>query len=179
MATLNTRLQDLAQRSGTESKALRALINGNMSDLSSLTTTQKANLVAAINEIKTRVDDVQAAAGAAINDSSNASTAQTWSITKIASSISTAAAATKAEILGGAGAAYDTLQELKDLLDGADAELATFTAALANRVRTDTAAQGLNATQQSNARTNIGAQAASEIGNTDQNLVSIFEAALV
>lgn len=178
MASLNTRLQELAQRAGTESKALRALLNGNMSDLSSLTTTQKGNLVAAINELMVRIQDVQAAAGASINDASNASTTQTWSVTKIAGTIADTAAATKAEILGGAGPAYDTLQELKAMLDEADADLATFTTALGNRVRVDVANQGLTATQQGNARTNIGAVAAADIGNTDVNLVAVFEAAL-
>lgn len=179
MATLNTRLQDLAQRAGTENKALRALINGNLTDLSSMSTTTKTSLVAAINEIMGRLADIQAAAGAAINDGSDSSSTQTWSINKITSQINTTAATVKAEILGGAGPAYDTLQELKDLLDNTDSDIATFTTALGNRVRVDTAAQGLSEVQKTNARTNIGAQAASEIGNTDQNLVAIFEAALV
>lgn len=179
MASLATRLQDLAVRLGTESKALRNIVNGNVADLSNLTTTNKTNLVAALNEIMTRIADVEAEAGAQIDDAAASGTTKTWSVTKIAASISSAAAATKAEILGGAGPAYDTLQELKTLLDETDTDLATFSTALANRVRTDVSNQGLNATQQSNARTNIGAQAAADIGNTDQNLVAVFEAALV
>ena len=51
MATLQTRLQDLATRIATEVKALRTLINGNAADLTALTTTAKSNLVAAINEV--------------------------------------------------------------------------------------------------------------------------------
>lgn len=178
MASLNTRLQDLAFRLGTESKALRSIINGNVADLSSLTTTNKTNLVAALNEIVANMAEIQGSVGAAINDSASSSTTQTWSINKIASTISTTAAATKAEILGGAGPAYDTLQELKALLDETDSDLASFTTALANRVRVDVSNQGLTTTQQSNARTNIGAQAAADIGDTDQNLVAVFEGAL-
>lgn len=179
MASLNTRLQDLAVRAATESKALRNLLNGNLVDLSTMNTITKASIVAAINEIVGRLEDLQAGAGAVIDDASNASTVSTWSITKIVASISDAAATTKAEILGGAGPAYDTLQELKELLDATDTDLSGLMTALANRVRTDTATQGLNATQQANARTNIGAAASADVGDTDQNLVAIFEAALV
>ena len=47
MATLVTRIGDLATRIATENKALRTLLNGNLSDLTSLSTTAKTNLVAA------------------------------------------------------------------------------------------------------------------------------------
>jgi hypothetical protein len=49
--SLATNITDLATRVATEAKALRTLINGNATDLSSLTTTAKTNLVAAINEL--------------------------------------------------------------------------------------------------------------------------------
>lgn len=179
MTIMAIRLRDLAQRTGNETKALRTLVNGNLTDLSSMTTTTKASIVAAINEIVGRLENIQAEAGANINDASNASTVSTWSITKIAASIAAAAAATKAEILGGAGPAWDTLQELKVLLDNTDNDLSAFTTALANRVRVDTATQGLTTIEQANARTNIGAASAADIGDTDQDLVAIFEAALV
>lgn len=179
MATLNTRLQELAVRMGTESKALRSILNGNATDLAALSTVNKTNLVTAINEIVANMTEIQGSVGAAINDGATSSTTQTWSVTKIAATIASTATATKAEILGGAGPAYDTLQELKAMLDEADADLATFTTALGNRVRVDTNAQGLTAQQQGNARTNIGAVAAADVGNTDENLVAVFEAALV
>jgi hypothetical protein len=64
-------------------------------------------------------------------------------------------------LVNGAGASLDTLQELAAAL-GNDANYsATVTAALGNRLRVDTAAQGLNGTQQSNARTNLGLGGAS------------------
>lgn len=49
--SLATNVLNLATRIATEAKALRTLINGNAADLSSLTTTDKTNLVAAINEV--------------------------------------------------------------------------------------------------------------------------------
>ena len=64
-----------------------------------------------------------------------------------------------AEIAGlvdSAPAALNTLNDLADAL-GDDENFATTTAtALGNRVRTDTASQGLNSTQKSNAITNLG-----------------------
>jgi hypothetical protein len=71
---------------------------------------------------------------------------------------------------------------LRTLLNGNAADLAalTITTALGNRVRVDTAAQGLTAQQKTNARTNIGADVTStETGNTDADLVAAFNAALV
>jgi len=67
-----------------------------------------------------------------------------------------AASAAAAAIVASAPAALDTLNELATAL-GNDASFATTTAtSLGNRLRVDTAAQGLTGTQQSNARTNLG-----------------------
>jgi len=63
MATLETRLRDLATAIGTQAKALKTLINGNAADLSALTTTAKTNIVAAINELVTSIAGKQAALG--------------------------------------------------------------------------------------------------------------------
>jgi hypothetical protein len=49
--SLATNLLNLATRTATEFKSLRTLINGNVTDLSSLDTTYKFNLVGAINEV--------------------------------------------------------------------------------------------------------------------------------
>lgn len=63
MATLETRLRDLATAIGTSVKALRTLVNGNAADLSALTTTAKNNLVAAINEVRDLANGKQNALG--------------------------------------------------------------------------------------------------------------------
>ncbi len=54
----------------------------------------------------------------------------------------------------------NTLNELAEALNDDDDAIVTINTALGNRVRVDTASQGLTNTQKSNARTNIGAQAA-------------------
>ena len=70
--------------------------------------------------------------------------------------VNAAVAQGKADLVASAPAALDTLVELATAL-GNDANFATTTAtALGNRLRTDVATQGLNATQQTNALTNLG-----------------------
>ena len=177
MATLQVRLSDLATRVATETKSIRTLLNGNAASNVALITTAKTSLVAAINELKTEVDTLAASGGATINDASTSSITQTYSINKIITSIAEARAAVKAEILGGAGAAYDTLKELEDLFASTGADLSGITTALGNRVRFD-AVQSLTAPQKVTANTNIGSLSLVDAGNPDTNLVTVFEAGL-
>lgn len=177
MASLQVRLSDLATRISTEVKALRTLLNGNAADNSALITTAKTNLVAAINEVKTQANSLAASGGATINDAATTSTSQTYSISKIVTSIAEARAAVKAEILGGAGAAYDTLKELEDLFASTGADLSGITTALGNRVRFD-AVQTLTAPQKATANANAGSLSLVQSGDPDTNLVAVFEAGL-
>ena len=173
--SLSSNLTTLATRVATECKSIRTLTNGNAADLSALNTTAKTNLVAALNELKAELDSVASAGGATINDASTNSTTQTWSVSKISSEIQAAID----DVTNGAPTALDTLDELSAAL-GDDANFAgTVTTALGARVRTDTAAQGLTGTQQSNARTNIGAASAADVGNTATDFVATFNAGLV
>lgn len=80
-------------------------------------------------------------------------------------------------IIGTAPAALDTLQELAEALGGDAAFAATVNTALSNRVRAD-AAQSFTAPQQQQARSNIGAASATDVGPTTTNFVTVFEAAL-
>lgn len=172
--SLQNRLTDLTTRIATEIKAIRTLINGNVADLSALTTTAKGNLVAALNELKADVDAAAESGGAPINDAST-STASVWSSTRTSEAITDAVNA----LVNGAPGLLDTLEELAAAL-GDDPNFAATTAtALGNRVRTDTDAQGLTPTQQQNARTNIGVLSATEIGDPETNFVNTFNAGLV
>lgn len=169
--SLAVNLQDLATRVATECKSLRTLIDGNAGNLAGLNTTQKANLVAAVNELKAGLDAL--ANATSINDTST-TTATTWSSSKINTQITSAING----VLSGAPAALDTLNELATAL-GNDANFAgTITTALGLRVRVDTALQGLTGTQQSNARTNIDAASGTGVGDTTTNFVTVFEAGL-
>lgn len=149
--SLQTRLSDLITSVGTDIKQLRTWITGSSSgNLTGLTTTDKTSIVAAINELAANPGDVVQADLDAL----------------------------KAEILGaGVPAALDTLDELAAAL-GDDANFAaTITTALGNRVRTDTAAQGLDATQKANARTNIDVYSKAELGDPETDLAAAYATA--
>lgn len=172
--SLVTQLQNFATRAATESKALRTLINGNAADLSTLTTTQKANLVLALNEVRALAAGAAAAAASATGiDDTTASTSTTYSSTKIVGLISDATSA----LVNGAPGALDTLKELSDAL-GADANFATTVAtALANRLRLD-AAQSLTSGQQAQGRANLDVYGTAQIGDPTTDFVAAFEAGL-
>lgn len=171
--SLATNVADLATRIATEFKSVRSSIGS----LAGLTTTDKTSVVNAVNELKTAVGG----AGAQINDAVTNNTT-TWSGSKTSTSIADARAAVKAEILGGAGAAFDTLSELKALVDQGDAtdqaSITALTTAVGNRVRFD-APQTLTAGQRTQALSNIGAPSTADVGPTDTNFVTAFEAGLV
>ena len=165
MSTLIVRISDLATRMATECKSLRTLVNANGVDLSALTTTQKASLVAAINELKTAVDN--AGSSITISDSTS-STTEVWSSSKVSAEIAQA----KSDLVNGAGAALDTLSELAAAL-GNDASFAsTVTTALGYRLRFD-AAQTLTTGQKTQACVNLG------IGEPDTDFVTTFNSGLV
>lgn len=168
--SLATRLTDFATAVGTAIKGSKTLINGNAADLSGLSTTNKTSLMAAINEV-----NAKPSGGAAINDVSNASTTETYSINKIKQTADDAAAAAKVEILGGVGVAQDTLAELKAYVDSGQAADIT---ALGNRLRVD-AAQGLGAPQRQFGRDNLDVYSKAEIGDPETDIAAVFAAALV
>ena len=161
--SLATRIESLVIRVAQEFNDVRAK-TGN---LANLTTTDKSNLVAAINELKAAV------VSSSEIDDGNIATSSTYSSSKIVTLLD----ALKSEILGGADAAYDTLLEIQQLLQNGTTGLDALLAAVNNRVRFD-AAQTLTAPEQAQARSNIGAVAASDVGDTDTDFVAVFEGAL-
>lgn len=164
MSNLNVRIQDLAIRIATECKSLRTLINNNQVDLSSLNTTNKSNLISAINEINTALSSITTVV---INDTAS-NTTQVWSSSKIASEI----LAAKNSLIDGASSALDTLSEIASALNN-DANFAsTITTALSKRLRFD-AVQTLTAGEKTQACENLG------IGEPDTNFVTTFNSGLV
>lgn len=104
--SLQTRIESLVQRLAVEFKT----IYGQVGTLANLSTTDKTNLVAAINELKTALDSGDGSG--VIDDTQPDSTSTTFSAVKIHELLDTL----KANLLGGAEAAYDTLKELQDAL---------------------------------------------------------------
>jgi capsid protein len=162
--SLQTQLHSFVLRAAQEFNTLSAKIGS----LATLSTTDKTNLVAAINELKTAVN-----ASTSINDS-QVTTTTTYSSSKIVTLLD----ALKNEILGGADAAYDTLLELQQAIQADQSGITALLDAVNKRVRYD-AAQTLTAAEQAQARSNIGAVAASDVGDTAFDFVAAFEAALV
>lgn len=173
MATLEQRIVSLAQAIGLDIKNT----NNAIGTLASLSTTEKSNVVAAINELYAAISAVDPSA--VINDAATTATNKTYSIDKIKSLL----ASLKSDILGGIPAtALDTIKELADFL--VDNTVAGgLVEQLGNRVRVD-AAQSFDSTKQAQGRGNIGAAAASDlttlsnaIGNTDHNFVTDYTTA--
>lgn len=151
--SLSSQIASLATTVGADVKGILASIG----TLSELTTTQKANLVVALNELKAGLTGLESELGAQINDEATASTT-TWSSQKINTTISTAVA----NLINGAPETLDTLKELAEAIaDNQDAIEAMQTIA-SGHVKYD-GAQSLTTEQQAQARTNIGAASQSDL----------------
>lgn len=106
---------------------------------------------------------------------------------RVAFEITAAKRAVKDELLNGAGAAYDTLKELGDLIDTNKDAITALKETAAGHVKFDSA-QSLSGAQKAQARTNIGAADVAvegnlaafmaAVGDTTTDYVAAFEAAL-
>ena len=199
MATLESRLISLAQAIGGDVKGINTAIgtlanlttvqksnlvaalnelNSNIGALSALNTTQKGSLVGAVNEVLAVVNAIDLTD--LIDDTAGSGdTTVTYSADKIFDLLG----ALRTEILGGIPpGTLDTIKELADYL--ADNTVSGgIVEQLSNRVRVD-AAQSFNSTQQAQGRGNIGAAAAADlttlsnnIGDTDHNFVADYTTA--
>ena len=162
--TLEARVVALAQAIGTDVKTLTTAVGS----LSGLTTTAKSNLVTAINEIA-----LVAASATGIDDGVTGASS-TWSSNKISSEISGAVS----DLVGGAGAALDTLKELADALGNDPSFATTIATQIANRVRFDDV-QVLTAPQKAQACDNIGAASLVATGDLDRDFAAAYTAAKV
>lgn len=193
--SLSTNISNLATRVATEIKSVRTLVNGNAADLSSLTTTAKSNLVAAINELDAAIDNIDLSA--LISDTTTATTT-TWSSTKITSAIDAAVTA----LVDGAPGLLDTLNELAAALGDDENFATTISNQLAAKaddtdvvhltgnetiagVKTFTSAPVVPDASFAIAKVS-GLQAAldakadsDDVGDTTTNYVTVFEAGLV
>lgn len=165
--SLQNRIESLVLRLAAEFKT----IYGQVGTLANLSTTDKINLVSAINELRLQIETVDGKT--VIDDANSASISTTFSASKITGLLD----ALKADLLGGADAAFDTLKELQDAIQSDQTGIAALLAAVNARVRFD-AAQALTAEEQTQARNNIGAMSATAVGDPETDFVAIFESAL-
>ena len=166
--SLQVRVESLVLRLAAEFKT----IHGEIGTLANLSTLDKTNLVSAINELRSQITTMSGATF--INDANVAATGTTFSASKITSLLDSL----KADLLGGADAAFDTLKELQTAILNDQTGISALLAAVDKRVRFD-AVQTLTAPEQLQARQNIGAVAQTDIGDTETDFVAIFEAALL
>ncbi|QWE17323.1 hypothetical protein [Polynucleobacter sp. AP-Nino-20-G2] len=143
--SLQSQLQSLITSIATDIKALLA----NQGNLTTLNTTTKTNLVAALNELKSSINSIDLTA--LISDSTASSTSKTYSIDKINSQISAAVSA----LVAGAPTALDTLNELATAIASDESGIAGLVTAVGNRIRFDSS-QSLTSPQQIQACQNIG-----------------------
>lgn len=137
---------------GVDVKGLLAKIG----DLGTLTTTQRASLVGALNELKTGID-------AAVKiDDAKTQAGTTWSSTKINSAINAAISA----LVSGAPEALDTIKEVADAINTNKDAITALQQIAAGHVKFD-AAQTLSDTQKQQARENIDAVSAAQLAATD------------
>ncbi len=166
--SMQTRLESLVLRLAVEFKT----IYGQVGTLANLSTTDKTNLVSSINELRSQFLNLPGSS--VIDDANAAGTVTTFS----ASKITTLLDALKADLLGGADAAFDTLKELQTAILNDQTGISALLTAVDKRVRFD-AVQALTAQEQEQARDNIGAVSVLDIGNANTDFVAAFEAALL
>lgn len=178
VSPLSAQINNLAVRIAKECK----LIYVKLGDTTQLNTDNAESLVKAINSLKTNFDnamlainansaDIDAAETAItalqerlssiINDTT-ASTTTVYSSSKVASEIIKAKQEVKDDLLGGAGTAYDTLNELAELIESNQDAITALQNLAAGHVKYD-GAQELTDVQKKQARNNINALAQDEI----------------
>lgn len=158
--SLQTRLNELINAIGGDISSLIAT----RGSLAALTTTDKSNLVAALNEVRTLALS-GGGDGVAIDDNATGPDAA-WSAQKVAAEITAAIDA----VVAGAPAALDTLHELATELQDQESAASALTTAVGNRVRFD-APQSLTTAQKLQACENIG------IGDPDVDLAAAYATA--
>lgn len=143
-----------------------------------------ASTASVYSSTKTDAQIAAAVAGVDLTDLIN-DAAPSASTVYSSNKVTTDIAAAVAGLVDGAPGDLDTLNELAAALADDDSAITAINTALGNRVRTDTAAQGLTSTQQGNARTNIAAAAAADVtalaaavGDTDADFAATFVAGL-
>ena len=143
------------------------LLRNRIGDMTSLPTTAKDSVVNAIIELY----GLLGSAGAVIDDTAgNGATSVTWSADKSFDMIEAAKTAVTNSLLGGAGAAFDTLKELQDLLVN-DAGLVTALTVKVGEKVSFAEAQTLTSSQRLQACQNIG------IGDPESDLVTVYNTA--
>lgn len=153
--TLSGQVSALANQLGIDIKGLIS----NIGTLSSLTTTQKASLVVALNELKSGLSALETEVEnfSAIDDTAT-NTASTWSSTKINTAINTAIS----NLVDGAPDLLNTLNELATAITENQGAIEALESLTSGFVKFN-AEQSLTEAQKTLARTNISASSLADL----------------
>lgn len=154
MAVLTQSINDGFAQITTLLKQVNNTLKGNQGDLTKLSTADKTSLVNALNELKTSINNKTSI------DDSQATTANTWSATKISNEITTAIT----KLINGADVSSDTLKELADKI--------AASAQADNGLVSAGRSQALTEQQKLQARSNIDVYSKAEIGDINTNFVT-------
>lgn len=157
-------LADTINGYGTRLSTAETAVSTNKTELA----TAKSNistLQSTVQQLTTDLDALEELVEekAVINDDA-ATTASTWSSSKISSSLTKAKQDVKNEILGGVGEAYDTLKELQTAIEANKDLIESFQTVAAGHVKFDSA-QELTDAQKLQARTNIAAASTADLSS--------------
>lgn len=156
---------------------VKALIGSGATPLTALTTTDKSDVVSALNELKAGLDAAVAASGATINDSTS-NTTNAWSGSKITTELATATQNAVDAIVDGAPGAKDTLVELITFIDANEGSIVTMLAEQAKRVAVN-GAQSFTAAEKIQGNANLGSVSIADFGPTNTDYAAIVNAGLV
>lgn len=160
--SLSTNLVNAFVRVANEIKAVRGEVTTATGDLSGLTTNDKSSLVAALNELKTELENLPAGTEGGLEiDDALAASDKVYSSTKVEELVTNAIAG----LVDGADEGSDTLKEVAEKITAlmqADEGLVSFKAP-----------QTLSPEEQAQVAANLG------LGDITVDFVATFEAALV
>lgn len=165
--TLRQRIDALVDAIGAKFKE----VIGKIGSTDMLQTTERGSVVGAVNELKTRIDNIGSGNGGAAIDDTAPGADKTYSSQKVDSLIDAAKTAVKSEILDGADAAYDTLLEVAKYIEQDKTGATALSEAVAKRLRIDEA-QVLTQAQKTAVETTLN------LGDTDTDFVTKFNQAL-
>lgn len=167
MKTQQQHLEDLVAALIARLKPLAA----KQGDLTQLLTTNKSNIVGAINELFALIGTNS---GSFINDSASSGTNETYSIDKVLSLIS----GLRDEIMGDdVSAAMNSFKEIQEALAADESVTSALVTAMAKRVSVS-APQTFTIEEKIQGRANIGAYGIDEIGDPHTDLAALFNAAM-
>ncbi|OQX16199.1 MAG: hypothetical protein BWK73_04865 [Thiothrix lacustris] len=170
------RLKLLFREIGLDQKSALAavqLVSGNVGALAGLTTTEKATIVGALNELSQRIATAENATAALIDDTTT-DTDTTWSSTKIAQAIADGVAG----VVDGAPEALNTLKELADAFANNPDAITNIMTILGKVVRVDQA-QTFSAAEKAQGRGNLGAASEADLTQLAANVGDVSSLALI